>query len=316
MSALSDVGVVAAYFNPCGYRTKRENLERFADAVRAAGVPLVIAEAAFEGEDFSLPAQLGALRIRARDVMWQKERLLNVATSALPASCTKVAWLDADVLFARADWAEATSAALERYPIVQLFDAAVRLPFGHTSDRGEGERYRGFAAAYVESPQVLLSGDFARHGHTGFAWAARRELLVRHGLYDACIAGSGDHMMAHAFCGDWEGPCVRRILGSSGPHRAYFRSWSKRLYADVRARVGVVPGALWHLWHGEIVNRRYVLRNRELAAFDFDPARDLTVGPTGCWEWASKKPELHAWARDYFDHRREDEAPTSLERTA
>ena len=239
------------------------------------------------------------------------------AIAALPPSCTKVAWLDADVIFERRDWAEAASEALERVPLLQLFDEAVRLPPGVDRDRGEGDRYPGFASTYAAGPQLLLSGDFARHGHTGFAWAARRELLDRHGLYDACIAGSGDHMMAHAFCGDWEGPCIRRILGPGGPHRAYFRAWSQRLYREVRARVGFVEGKLLHLWHGEIANRRYVLRNRELATFAFDPACDLRLGSTGCWEWASAKPELHAWARTYFAQRREDEAaPAAREATA
>jgi len=47
-------------------------------------------------------------------------------------------------------------------------------------------------------------------------------------------------------------------------------------------------------------------RNRVLAAFGFDPARDIRIGPSGCWEWASRKPELHRWAREYFYFRRED----------
>jgi hypothetical protein len=33
---------------------------------------------------------------------------------------------------------------------------------------------------------------------------------------------------------------------------------------------------------------------------------DLAVGPSGAWEWASCKPELHRWAADYFRLRNED----------
>jgi hypothetical protein len=54
-------------------------------------------------------------------------------------------------------------------------------------------------------------------------------------------------------------------------------------------------------------NRRYSQRNKELVELAFDPKQDIRISDTGCWEWASDKPELHAWARRYFVERREDE---------
>jgi hypothetical protein len=238
--------------------------------------------------------------------MWQKERLLNLALRHLPIHCTKVAWVDCDVLFERPDWAVQTSKLLDTFPVVQPFDRVIRLPRGRVSYQGDGDLWPGFASVYAKHPDLMLAGDFARHGHTGFAWAARRDLLERHGLYDACISGSGDHMMAHAFCGDWSSPCIDRILGAGTAHRAHFTSWCRNLYKDVRARVGVAPGSLLHLWHGDMEHRRYVLRNRELASFDFDPQRDLRVGESGAWEWNSNKPALHEWAVSYYASRKED----------
>jgi hypothetical protein len=301
----ADLCVVTAYFNPAGFRSKRRNYELFQERI-AAGIPLMAVECALDDRPFELPAGPNVRRVRGRDVMWQKERLLNIAIAGLPESCRKVAWLDADLLFENHDWAPLTAALLDQFPVVQLFDRAVRLPRGATADDGRGESYPGFAAVYARDPQRLLSGDFAAHGHTGFAWAARREVLAGRGFYDACIAGSGDHMMAHAFGGDWTSTCVDRIIGAANRHRAYFADWCRAVYPRVRARVGFVPGAVLHLWHGEVADRRYVDRNRELAGFGFDPATDVRIGEGGCWEWASKKPKLHRWAADYFGRRRED----------
>jgi hypothetical protein len=217
-----------------------------------------------------------------------------------------VAWLDCDILFERADWAVETSRRLDEFPVLQLFERAIRLPRDHSSYRGEGDCFDSFAAIYRSNPNSLLRGDFERHGHTGFAWAARRELLKTHSLYDACIAGSGDHMIAHAFCGDWASPCIQRIIGENNRHREHFKQWCQKLYTDVRARLGCVPGTVLHLWHGEMSLRRYVRRNQELAGFQFDPLRHLRIGPEGCWEWNSKMPRLHRWANDYFGLRNED----------
>jgi hypothetical protein len=242
----------------------------------------------------------------AEDIMWQKERLLNIAIARLPENWRAVAWLDCDVLFENPDWAVQAVEQLGRHQIVQLFSEVVRLPRGETWGRQGDERWNSFAAIIKETPNQLLKGDFARHGHTGFGWAARREVLAQHGLYDGCIAGSGDHMMAHAFAGDWTGDCIDKIIGPSSAHRDHFSTWAKAVYQSVRARVSFVPGTIFHLWHGETASRRYVLRNRELASFDFDPATDLRIGAAGCWEWASEKPALHAWASDYFANRKED----------
>lgn len=307
----NDLGIVTCYFNPCSYRVRAENFERFVEPIRAAGIPLVIVEAIFPGESTALPERHASMKVKARDVMWQKERLLDLGAAWLPAHCTKVAWLDADVLFEREDWAIETSRLLGTALVVQPFAEVVRLSRGEIAPCVGDDTFDGFAAVYRNRPEDLALGKFERHGHTGFAWAARRDVVARHGLYDACIAGSGDHLMAHAFAADWESRCVARILGRGGQHLAHFRRWSRKLHADVCGQLAYAPGRIFSLWHGTIENRRYVQRNRELFEMAFDPKEDIRISETGCWEWASEKPELHAWARRYFVERREDEDPSA-----
>ncbi len=311
----ADLCIITCYYNPEGYRTKLSNYLRFEDALRSSGLSLITVECAMGQMGYELPDQKGLVRVRGRDVMWQKERLLNVAMESVPLHFTKIAWLDCDLLFANENWAEETSRLLDRYPVVQPFDTVVRLPRGVTEVKGGGERWVSFAAAYAKQPHAVLTGDFVVHGHTGFAWAARREILSRHGLYDGCVAGSGDHMMAHAFAGDWHGPCIRRIFGGNTAHWQHFAAWSAAIYRDVRAAVSFVPGTLLHLWHGEMEDRRYVHRNRDLAGFCFDPASDVAIGTGGCLEWNSDKPELHRWAANYFGLRKEDGDPEGEEAT-
>ena len=302
-----DLGIVTSYFNPCDYRNRAMNFELFVDAVRSADIPLVIVEACFEGQGVMLAPRHASLRVMARDLMWQKERLLDLGTGWLPGHCSKVAWLDADVLFEDDDWAVATSEKLADAVVVQPFAEAVRLSEGATCPRENDEVFESFGSAYVNRPESLRIGKFEAHGHTGFAWAARRDVLARHGFYDACIAGSADHMMAHTFAGDWESPCVARMVGRGGRHRAHFRRWSEKVHDEVGARLSYTPGRLFHLWHGTMENRRYSQRNKELVGFAFDPKQDIRISDTGCWEWATDKPEMHAWARHYFRERREDD---------
>jgi hypothetical protein len=306
----SDLWVITCYFNPHGYQSRLRNYTIFRQALDRSGINCLTVECAFGQQRFVLP-ETGSVRLRCQTILWQKERLLNVALAHLPPECRKVAWMDADILFVNPDWAVRTSGLLERYAVVQLFDRVIRLPQGQQSAEARKEAWRSFGAVYARRPQILLSADFARHGHTGFGWAARREVLAAQGFFDTCIAGSGDHVMAHAFCGDWQSGCIQRVLDEGHPggpnhHMEHFVEWSRAVYSGVRAAVGYVPGTILHLWHGETADRRYVTRNRDLAGFAFDPRADVRVGAGGCWEWNSDKPALHQWAIDYFRHRKED----------
>ena len=302
----ADLWLLTAYFNPLGYHSKRRNYEKFEDVIVRSGLQLLTIECAIGSDPFTLPPSPHVMQVRARHLLWQKERLLNLAIAGLPKSCTKVAWLDCDILFENPRWAIDTSEALDHCVLVQPYAVAIRLPRGADRYSDVGRVRRGFGAVYAESPQYARQGDRRRHGETGLAWAARRELLARCQLYDACIIGGGDHVMAHAMCGAWASPCIDRLVGADTAHRTHFVGWAERFGAAVHGQIGWVPGAALHLWHGERSQRRYSSRHRELERFAFDPQTDLQIGDTGCWEWASNKPALHRTVIDYFADRQED----------
>lgn len=301
-----ELWLLTPFFNPAGFESRLRNYRRFRSVIEASGLRLVTIECAFADAPFQLSPDAHTIQVRARDVLWQKERLLNVVLARLPGECRKVAWVDGDVLFENADWAAETARLLEDYTVLQPFETAVWLSPEREETLGDEYTSHSFAAAYAKDPASARLGRWEVHGETGFAWAARREVLEE-GLYDGCVIGGADHVMAHAFAHGPEAPCVSRIMHNE-PHREHFERWGRVCGQRTDGRIGVVPGTLLHLWHGEREKRRYLERYRELATFDFDPCADLRVGPEGCWEWASDKLELHHFARSYFARRIEDGA--------
>jgi hypothetical protein len=269
-------------------------------------VPLVSVELSF-GEPFELDGGDAdvLVQLRGGDVMWQKERLLNVALLRLPADCDQVAWIDADVLFERESWAEATKRLLDRFAMIQLFQRVDDLGPGQIegppicTSESMGQRIVSGAATEENLPAP------GRAGCSGLAWAARREALEEAGFYDPCIVGSGDRAMALAAYG-------RPDLGISylrmNQRRAeHYRRWARDFYAAVRGDIGCLEGTIRHLWHGSHANRRHAERHLDFSKFDFDPALDIAIDDHGCWRWSSHKTELHAFVRDYFPSRREDD---------
>ena len=302
---------VTSYFNPVGYHRRRENYRIFR---RQLAVPLATVELSFNGRFELRPADAEILiQIHGRDVMWQKERLLNVAALALPASCTQVAILDCDVVFTRPDWPQALSRKLEQFPLAQPFSTVHYIPRDVAWDGPQalgGEYTRPSVGMLVEEGltgwQVMgqFSGRQAGVRATGHALAARRELLQTHGLYDANIIGSGDaSLMAAAFGLFDEALQYQRY---SEPQRAHYRAWARPFARDVRGQIGCTAGDLIHLWHGDMSDRGTLERHARLADFGFDPQRDLAVERSGCWRWNSDKPAMHKFVRDYFASRHED----------
>lgn len=305
----SDTWIVTSYFNPCGYLSKKFNFDVFAMRLRSTGAQLLVIEMALKDGEFELPDDGDVIRVRGNGVMWQKERLLNIAIARLPASCTKVAWLDCDLLFEDSGWLQETSDALERFAVVQLFSSCVRLPRGHLEFQGYGQDEapvtESFAAAFARDRSLARHAPYGGHGHTGFAWAARRELLDACGLYDACLTGSGDHLMAHAFAGTVDSLCIPMAIGT-GRYAEHFSRWAAKAYRIGRGSLGHVPGRILHLWHGAIADRRYHDRNQEFKTFAFDPDRHIRRGESGLWEWADAPAEMRTWASDLFASRNED----------
>lgn len=303
----SDFWVIAAYFNPARYKTKRQNFDRFLAGMTAVGANLLVVELAFGDGEFELDPGEHVLQLRARDVMWQKERLLNVAAAHLPASCRKVGWFDADILFMESDWLERTCAALDHAVVVQPFSYMVRLNRDNRDD-GSAPSVESFAVRFVRDPQLARFGNYLQHGHTGYAWAARRELFEQCGLYDVCLTGSNDHLMAHAFTATIAtSPCMVDVLGAPRPDAQHFIKWGLRARDLVAGKVGVVPGRILHLWHGEHADRRYAQLDAEFRTLGFDPDRHVRHDENGLLQWTAAAPgPIREWARGMFETRDED----------
>ena len=181
-------------------------------------------ESAFGDDPFELEPGDNVLQLRGTGVMWQKERLLNIAAARLPASARKIGWFDADILFKEPDWLERTSRALDRYVVVQPLQPPVRLHRGESRRRHSASDDCSRRCSFATPLWPARVG--IRHGHTGYAWAARRELFEGCGLYDACLTGSGDHLMAHAFAaGMRNSPCMRHTFAGSPAYAEHFVRW-------------------------------------------------------------------------------------------
>lgn len=287
------LAIITCHYNWFGFEKPRENLRRFCEATK--DLPVYGVEAQLPGHPMQTTGMPGWQQITATQmqVMMQKERMLNLAETMVPAEYDALAWVDADILYDNEDWFVATARALDIHPVVQPFTRARWLARdGSTIDERPG----------IASQPDQLDRCLA---HPGFAMAARRALWTqgRGGLYEDLVVGNGDVGFAAAALNLEQAAHI----GMNPQLKAHYDAWSMPVRKWLKRRpMGFVPGTASHLWHGDIKDRRYVERN-EVLIKTLDPAKHLTRGDNGLMTWTADAPfGLRYAIRSHFANRRED----------
>jgi hypothetical protein len=338
--------VVTTVFNAVRYKSRWKHFERFARHIESIGGVLVTVEAAFGDRHHALDAGVTHhgvsllqrapdhptefshtrtshphlyVKVRTTSEVWIKENLINIGVQHLPEDWKYMAWVDADVMFARPNIVGETIHQLQHYKVLQMFsesqDVGPRyaslgksIGFGHNWVKGipMPTLRAGDAGAYYPYAARMPGGQ---HGwHTGYAWAMRRDAWDElGGLIDFAMLGSADNHMAHALVGELE----RTINGNLSPaYKTQLREWEFRAERHIRRNVGYVSGLLVHYWHGRKVDRRYRHRWRILTENQFDPTLDLKKDWQGLLQLVdrgdARSIKLRDEVRRYFRARNED----------
>lgn len=300
--------VVTPVFNSARFRTRYKLYEDFARQVECSGAILYTVEVAFGDRDFAItqPDNPRHLQLRTKSELWLKEASINLMVQRLPATWKYVAWIDADIQFARGDWADETIHQLQHYDIVQLYSTFQDL----TPDHNPHGKSPSFIDVWLEhgknvQPDARHHGSGIGHpGCPGGAWACTRDTWNgMGGLLDLAILGADDWYMAHAFTGQWSSirwpefhPRYIELMGI----------WGDRANRHIQRNVGRVKGLALHGWHGPKAQRKYGTRERILAKHQYNPSQDLVRDSQGLYRLDNRAIGLRDDIRRYFSERNED----------
>ena len=258
--------------------------------------------------------------INTPNLLWHKEAILNKIISELPEKFEYVFWVDADVTFTHLDWLVDGVKELQTNNIIQPFEYCVHLEKGQSRptfnmdvvsvskvpNRLNNRVWRSFSANYV-SKSNWDSENYNEHGHVGFAWGARVDILKAVPLYDKALIGGADHIIAHAAVGQILCSCITKAFTNNLDE---INEWSQRFAYVINGKVGYVKGNLYHIWHGDIEKRQYLKRiqdftstNKEIIDRD---ENGLHVTKTGVDE---------PYVKQYFQHREEGIKPKAYSGT-
>jgi hypothetical protein len=291
--------VVTSIFNPRRFKSRYALYGPFAKHVLDSGGELVTAEVAFGERPHAVPDDHAHthVRLRTSSELWLKENALNLAAQRLPADWEYVAFVDADVTFARPDWVTETLHLLQHTPVLQMFSHATDV----TNDFEPLHTHQGFVSSYWHGADMTKKPY--EGAHPGFAWAFRRDAFDHlGGLIDFAILGAGDRHMA---CSLLTGVERSYPEGLSPGYVAELKKWEARA-RGLKQNVGYMPGTVVHHWHGPKRSRGYRSRWQVLVDHDYDPNVDVVKDWQGLYRLTDAKPGLRDDIRRYFLSRNED----------
>jgi hypothetical protein len=322
---MSSLWLITTYFNPLGWRSRRDNYHTFR---RHLDARLLTVSWSPEGNHELEEGDADILiRVDGGDLMWQKERLINIGLAHLPDDCDLVGWVDCDILFQEPSWQQKAIELLRDHEVVQLYGAVEDLEAGSTIDASleSGMQRPSIIQAWqsADNPENFLEEQLGiraqnphnkpyiptnMHGSVGFAWATQRGWLeALGGLPDRRIAGGGDSWIAFALLGHFEAHLT--MLNNRGVNRASeacLLRFAQALQASP-PRLTCLNGVIRHLHHGDLADRSYMGRHIDLQSTSFLPDEHLELAPSGAWRFNAEAPAAirEVMAR-YFASRRED----------
>lgn len=311
-----DFLAITSYFNPFNGTLRRKNYETFR---KHLGVPLLTVEWS-PYADFTLCNQDAdyLLQVSGGDILWQKERLLNIGLSrARELGVRNAALVDSDIVFHETDWFIKVLSSLKSHSIVQCFRQVNYLPELDCSDmtrseisRQQPERIRlSLGYAFTQTHRFLPRGldEESRHsdistssGNPGMAVALSMEKLAKLHLYEANIVGGGDSVLmagaTHSI------PDLFSVRPYTNAHKQSILDWYDKSIPSGN-QLGYADNEIAHLWHGTIESRQYLSRHVILSKCDYVPSRDINWFKSGALELSEAGAYLKKLILHYMQSR-------------
>ena len=300
--------VISCFFNPQNspYRLKAFNI--WYDTIKHLNHRII--ECVIGDGQPQLPENENIKRVYTNDLLWHKETLLNNIIRELPKKYKYVFWVDADLIFTNPNWLYYGSIFLKKCNILQPFEWCIHMEkdelipspevlktksqvFRLRKNKGDIRVWRSFCANY-ETTNFSNHKDYDIHGHVGFAYGAKRELLDKVPFYEKCHIGGCDHIMAHAAAGQIPSSCIEKTFMANIDE---INEWSREFYGVMKGKIGYVSGDVYHIWHGDLKNRQY---HKRIIEFTEKSKEINEKDKNGLYK---SNPDCNTYINNYFKHR-------------
>ena len=253
----------------------------------------------------------GTIKLQTDQLLWQKERVINFAVQKLPQSIKYVAFIDGDILFPDENWVFKAKDKLNSTNdlMLQLFSTVYYLPRNHCKYNGYYSYFNYsvgkniFDSNGIENYKKDFLSDSFYYANPGMAWMCKKETILKNPLYDKCIIGGGDTINLINWLGIKNSDNIPFVKKNKKKNQIFVDEL--KIMKDILLNIDCLDSPIFHLNHGNKINRQYKTRLDILEKYNFSPITDLTI-EQGLYRYTGSNSEILNDIKEYFRQRNED----------
>lgn len=283
------MAICLVFFNPANSFRVLMNLLYVANRFKRENLPVFILELVHEGKT---PQIADAFHVYAKSYMFHKENLCRILEKKIPQQYTKLAFLDADIIFKDNNWYSRVSRLLEEYDVVHPFETICYLNL----------TYRNIIKTCKTS--IITSEKYLEcsKGQPGFGWCFRRDWYNKIGFFDNNPIGGGDSfflskIMNITYWNYEKIECLKTLTSNE---------YEKYKQLETPKFCYLENSTIFHLYHGSFKNRNYANRNFIFNDNTKSFEELIYTNEDGVYEW--REPEV--WNPKFLEYflSRDDDA--------
>lgn len=253
----------------------------------------------------------GTIKFQTDQLLWQKERVINFVVQKLPESIKYVAFIDGDILFPDENWVFKAKDKLNSTNdlMLQLFSTVYYLPRNHCKYNGYYSYFNYsvgkniFDSNGIENYKKDFLSDSFYYANPGMAWMCKKETILKNLLYDKCIIGGGDTINLINWLGIKNSDNIPFVKKNKKKNQIFVDEL--KTMKDILLNIDCLDSPIFHLNHGNKINRQYKTRLDILEKYNFNPITDLTI-EQGLYRYIGSNSGILSDIKEYFRQRNED----------
>jgi len=288
----NDIAVISTFFNPLKYKNRYENYLKFQDFIYECGLKdhFYVSEVLYKNDEPFINHK-NILRFKTEDILWHKERALNLTVKTLPKQYTKVVWVDTDIIWSNINWWKEVIKLLEEYNIIQPFAYCKFLNSHFNLDHTQMSIFHRLFRINNGLPTFHAI-------HYGGTMAYNRKYFECVELYDKDIIGGGDFISNISIL---KMPIDENVQAFDPELDSYIEKSGKYL----ENKYHYLDDSVYHLYHGQLHDRQYIKRYSILKNYIFNDMCEKD--DNGLYKFKSTvSQKIKSQFLDYFKTKNED----------
>ena len=242
--------ICSFYFNFRNDIRQKNNFIKFLEQFKDHYDNMIVGIVDYGDIDFEIPCESIIIKGDSENKLWSKEILINKIIDKVDTDY--LLWIDGDLIYNNLDWLNNIDKVVNGNDFVQLF---------------EDIKYLGESGELLESHKSLISSggkniDNLSGYKPGGSWLGKVSILKDKKLFEKMYVGGGDTIFMCGLLGVKKGVTLIKVKESNEDIYNESIEWIDNFG---KYKVGYLSETVNHLYHGDLKDRNYNSRYKELS---------------------------------------------------